>query len=82
MRGLYRGFFPTWGREAIGQTVYFSTYELIRRACIAPGQKPSEAPLVASLIGGFYIPYSRWNCWLDVHAGLLSTRLHENDAPD
>ena len=24
--GLYRGFFPTWGREAIGQATFFVAY--------------------------------------------------------
>lgn len=24
--GLYRGFLPTWGREALGQAGYFVTY--------------------------------------------------------
>lgn len=29
--GLYRGFLPTWGREALGQAGYFVTYESIVR---------------------------------------------------
>lgn len=39
--GLYRGFLPTWGREALGQAGYFVTYEAIVRQFVTKQQKVS-----------------------------------------
>lgn len=39
--GLYRGFLPTWGREALGQAAYFVTYESILRQFVRKDQKIS-----------------------------------------
>lgn len=50
--GFYRGFLPTWGREALGQAAYFVTYETICRQFVRKDQKISQAPLWASLLGG------------------------------
>ena len=52
LTGFYRGFIPTWGREAFGQAAYFVTYESIVRQFVRSDQKVSEAPLWASLLGG------------------------------
>lgn len=55
LSGLYRGFLPTWGREALGQAAYFVTYETICRQFVRKDQKISQAPLWASLLGGMII---------------------------
>lgn len=54
MPGLYRGFFPTWGREAIGQATFFVVYESTLRAFVRKDQKVSEAPILVSLLGGAF----------------------------
>ena len=41
MTGLYRGFFPTWGREAIGQATFFVAYESVMRAFVRRDQPVS-----------------------------------------
>lgn len=60
MRGIYKGFFPTWGRECVGQILYFLTYESIIRASVRKDQKLSEAPLSVSLVGGAMAGISFW----------------------
>lgn len=59
-KGFYRGFFPTWGREALGQASYFYTYEWLLRRIVREDQKVSEAPIWASLIGGGCAGVSFW----------------------
>ena len=54
MPGLYRGFFPTWGRQAIGQATFFVAYESVLRAFVRKDQPVSEAPLSVSLVGGAF----------------------------
>lgn len=60
MKGIYKGFFPTWGRECVGQILYFLTYESIIRASVRKDQKLSEAPLSVSLVGGAMAGISFW----------------------
>lgn len=59
-RGFYKGFLPTWGRECVGQILYFITYESIIRASVRKDQKLSEAPLSISLIGGGLAGMTFW----------------------
>lgn len=59
-RGFYKGFLPTWGRECLGQILYFITYESIIRASVRKDQKLSEAPLSVSLIGGGLAGMAFW----------------------
>lgn len=58
--GIYKGFLPTWGRECLGQILYFLTYESIIRASVRKDQKLSEAPLSVSLVGGAMAGISFW----------------------
>jgi solute carrier family 25 carnitine/acylcarnitine transporter 20/29 len=60
LRGIYRGVFPTWGRECIGQIFYFLTYESIVRASVRKDQSTDEAPLMVSLVGGAFAGISFW----------------------
>lgn len=55
-----KGFFPTWGREAFGQALYFGVYEAVVRSFIRKDQKPTDAPLAVSLIGGAAGGISFW----------------------
>ncbi len=52
LRGLNKGFYATWGRECFGQATYFTVYESVLRASVKRDQRVSEAPLLASLLGG------------------------------
>lgn len=61
LAGIYRGFMPTWGRECVGQILYFLAYESIIRASVRKDQKLSEAPLSVSLFGGAFAGIAFWS---------------------
>uniref|UniRef100_A0A0X3PU88 Mitochondrial ornithine transporter 1 n=1 Tax=Schistocephalus solidus TaxID=70667 RepID=A0A0X3PU88_SCHSO len=54
LRGLYRGFVPTLGREVIGYYFFFGGYEAARSLLTPRGQtKDDLGPLATAVAGGF-----------------------------
>jgi solute carrier family 25 (mitochondrial carnitine/acylcarnitine transporter), member 20/29 len=52
VRGVFKGFVPTFLREAIGTAFYFGTFEFVSRKFYSENQKPSDCPTYAILLAG------------------------------